>query len=234
MKLAIIDGTGDFSDASYAAEMRFSFCRQMADQTGAQPPQSSTDAQYERGPSFDGLRTRERGERAADFLKAAKTRGPAQKLYLAGYSRGASAAIMAAEILAKDKIDVDGMFLFDPVARHMSSGGEVVPANVKQTWVARRSLDPELVRKYEKAELTAYLPVSNPMRPWFGGTATRALGTGLFKSETFRGSHGALGGVGWKKVAEDSLCQQQVATWMNAAFTEAGLSITLRPHPPSS
>ena len=52
---------------------------------------------------------------------------------LAGYSRGGSAAILAAEQLDKEKVNVDALFLFDAVARHRFSGGEVIP---------KRSLQP--------------------------------------------------------------------------------------------
>ena len=49
---------------------------------------------------------------------------------LAGYSRGGSAAMMAAQILNKQGLRVDAMLLFDPVARHASESREIVPGNV--------------------------------------------------------------------------------------------------------
>ncbi len=232
--MAIIDGTGAWTDAQYAIDMHSSFCRQIGNQLGANPPPSKTDAQYERGPSFDGFRTRGLGEQAASYLKSSRQRDPNGKLYLAGYSRGASAAIMAAEILQKDQIKVEAMFLFDPVARHMSEGGEVIPGNVAKAWVARRKLDPDLVRAGERGGvLTAYLPFSNPMRPWFGETGTRAIAPCKLTEQWFRGSHGALGGVGWARLSSiDGPCQEKVRDWMNKAFVESGLPVTLLSFPP--
>jgi len=264
MKFAIIDGTGEYSDAKYDYDMAKSFCKQIH----AQLPDS--ECHYERGPSGEGYRVEERGQRAADFLKTA---GEKEKRYLAGYSRGGSAAIMAAEMLEKDKIDVDAMFLFDPVARHLSHGGEVVPKNVKQLNVAYRRLDPALVNKYdytigtvftvgnvlssvnpaaaEAAKLTfsdtkvgnlfrdSWLdravnkPVAgiahNPFRVFFGNTGKKYLGNSAAADyRTFSGTHGALGGVGWPHVSEDKLCEIEVASFMNEAFTKNGISVELR------
>jgi hypothetical protein len=139
--LAVIDGTGPYNDATYNKLMHFSFCSQIARQIGAA-------ARYERGPSIEGYRVHERGERAAKFLQDGY-RGGARSLMLAGYSRGGSAAIVGAEILEKQGRAVDALFLFDPVARHASEGGEVVPANVALLFIARRRLDPALVAKYD-------------------------------------------------------------------------------------
>src|SRR4051794_31599940 len=121
IRLAVIDGTGPYNDAEYNFLMHYSFCNQIAHQLGAA-------ARYERGPSTEGYRVHERGERAAKFLENGRRKG--RRLMLAGYSRGGSAAIMGAEILQKQGIRVDAMFLFDPVARHASKGGTVVPGNV--------------------------------------------------------------------------------------------------------
>lgn len=232
MLLAIVDGTGPFRDKTYAGEMNHSFCRQMY--TNAE----GTIGHYERGPSNDGMTTRAKGIRAADFIKQNMRLNPDGKVFLAGYSRGGSAVLYTAKALKADKIDVDGMFLFDPVARHVIPGGEVIPANVKAVWVARRSTSPALVVKYE-GTIGLNLPggigiMNNPMRVWFGGTAHQYEGPGTYKEQTFAGSHGALGGVGWTHVIEDAPCQVAVAAWMNSAFKTCGLQITLSSYPPSS
>jgi len=68
-------------------------------------------------------------KRVAKFLQDGRRRG-ARRPVLAGYSRGGSAAMMAAQILNKLGLRVDAMLLFDPVARHASEGREIVPGNV--------------------------------------------------------------------------------------------------------
>lgn len=232
MLLAIVDGTGPFLDRTYASDMRHSFCRQMY--TNGE----DVNGNYERGPSNDGMTTRAKGIRAADFIKEKHRIHPKDKIFLAGYSRGGSAVLYAAAALQSAKIDVDGMFLFDPVARHVIPGGETIPANVKAVWVARRSIAPALVNKYEGTiglNIGSHVGImNNPMRVWFGGTAHKYLGTGPHHEQTFAGSHGALGGVGWTHVTEDAPCQMAVAAWMNSAFRTCGLKVTLSSYPPSS
>jgi hypothetical protein len=222
--IAIVDGTGAWDDAEYAAAMKTSFCSQIRDQVGG-------SGDYQRGPSDDGYRMLERGRRAADFLTARKGGG---SLMLAGYSRGGSAVIMAAEALALRGISVSAMFLFDPVARHASTGGEVIPANVERVWIARRRLDRDLVEKYDHTIGPLKLIAHNPMRVFFGTTGDRYLGSGPLVAESFRGSHGAVGGVGWQHVTEDAACQTAVASFMNLAFSSVGLPVSLQAYAPST
>ena len=225
--LAVIDGTGPYDDETYNKLMQHSFCNQIACQIGAA-------GRYERGPSTEGYRVHERGERAAKFLEDGRRRG-ARRLMLAGYSRGGSAAIMSAEILQKQGIRVDAMFLFDPVARHASQGGEVVSANVALLYIARRRLDPGLVAKYDHTIGPLWHRMfHNPMRVFFGETAVRHAGSVNAKISAFPGSHGAIGGVGWKHVSEDTNCQIHVAAFMNSAFAMAKLPVHLRSYPPSN
>ncbi|WP_213982448.1 hypothetical protein [Sphingomonas sp. dw_22] len=221
--IAIVDGTGAWDDADYAAAMKHSFCSQVRDQVGG-------SGDYQRGPSDDGYRMLERGHRAADFLAM---RG-GRNLMLAGYSRGGSAVILAAEALTRRNIRVAAMFLFDPVARHMSKGGEIIPANVERVWIARRRLDRDLVEKYDHTIGPLKLIAHNPMRVFFGTTGDRYLGSGPLVVESFRGSHGAVGGVGWTHVTEDAACQTAVATFMTNAFASVRLPVALQAYPPSS
>ena len=99
----------------------------------------------------DFARTGQKGRQAAAILKKVYGLDRNADLFVAGYSRGASAAIIAAETLQKDGIVVKAMFLFDPVARHMCSGGEVIPANVRRAYVAYRALDADIVAKEDMA-----------------------------------------------------------------------------------
>ena len=89
--IAVVDGTGPYNDATYTQLMQHSFCSQIARQIGA-------SAVCER--VLTRVPHNERGERAADFLQDGRRKG-ARRLMLAGYSRGGSAAIMAAEILGQ-------------------------------------------------------------------------------------------------------------------------------------
>jgi hypothetical protein len=224
--LAVIDGTGPYNDAEYNSLMRYSFCHQIAQQLGA-------SARYERGPSSEGYRVHERGERAAKFLQDGRRKG-ARRLMLAGYSRGGSAAIMGAEILQQQGIGLDAMFLFDPVARHASRGGEVVPKNVAFLYVVRRRLDPVLVAKYDHTIGPLWHTMfHNPMRVFFGETAVGHAASVKTRTWAVPGSHGAIGGVGWKHVKEDTDCQRNVAAIMNTAFAVTKVGVKLTPYPPS-
>jgi len=227
-RIAVIDGTGAWSDATYEREMQNSFCSQIARQTEAK-------SRYWRGPSFDGIGVGPKADEAAEWLQAElECSAQRPRLFLAGYSRGASAAILAAERLQPKGVKIEGMFLFDPVARHTYSGGEVIPANVSKAYVVRRLLEPALVKKYEKGgRLGRYFPTTNPIRPWFGTTAVQHLGPGACRTQEFRGSHGALGGVGWKEVSEDEACQLHVADWMSKALRAEGLPVYLTSFAPA-
>jgi hypothetical protein len=74
--VAVIDGTGPYNDVTYSKLMQHSFCSQTARQIGAA-------ARYERGPSDEGYRIHERGERAAKFLEDGRRKGT-RRLMLAG------------------------------------------------------------------------------------------------------------------------------------------------------
>ncbi len=220
--VAIVDGTGDWDDDDYQQSMAHSFCVQIASSLGlhvGDKPIENYNCRYERGPSFDGMRMIGRAERAADFLYKARTvkGGSKARLAVAGYSRGASAVIMAAERLAKrtPAIDIDAMFLFDPVARHPYWGGTMIPANVKEVWKVHRLLDPKAVAEYDNLFARLSKPLadsralqvvapathgaivaahyvasdwSHPMRPGFGFTALKYLGSG-------RGARGGVRGI---------------------------------------
>ncbi|MEM8616069.1 MAG: thioesterase domain-containing protein [Pseudomonadota bacterium] len=232
MRVAIIDGTGAADDTAYFKEMKFSFCSMAARQLG---PRKSY---YQRGPSNDGRQVGRKARRAAKFLRNAKYQNEAMPIYLMGYSRGASIAIMAAEELQQDGINVDGLFMFDCVARHPFKGGTSVPGNVLRTWHAMRTDDEKLIKKYA-GMASPHIPLpkasGNPMRPWFGHAGTKAKSPKAlnYSEKVFPGSHGAIGGVGWRFVAEDVACQNAVAAWMNVAFKTAGIGVTLKPVKPA-
>ena len=215
LSIAIVDGTGPFKDSEYVKEMKHSFCSQLGQIEGK--------VQYERGPSGEGFRIRERAKRAVQFLLNQK----ASRIMLAGYSRGGSIAVIAAEMLKEKGINVDFLFLFDPVDRHLSGDTKVIPSNVCEVWVARRKIDAKAMNKYDRM-LPFYKAGHNPARNWFGTTATETESNDtVVNAETFLGSHGALGGVGWGEVKEDPACQVAVAEFMNRGLKSAGLSFKL-------
>jgi len=216
-RMAVIDGTGPGDDNEYRSSMSHSFCRQLGDSL-----ESNKIGVYSRGPSWHGRETKQYAQEAFQYLAKIHAAQPQLRLMLAGYSRGGSAAIRAAELLEKKNIAVDSLFLFDSVARYVGEGGEIIPGNVLFSRHARRDLKAALVLKYEGTisdlELKGFSLIngSNPMRPSFGNSGLKWLGEGDHQfAEPFPGSHGALGGVGWSFVVEDADCQTRVANWMN-------------------
>lgn len=261
---AVIDGTGVWNDVDYRSGMAMSFCTQIATAKGLAvngPICNGFYAQYQRGPSTDGYTTKDKGLNAYRFLLAKKKLDPAGRIMLAGYSRGGSAAIIAAEEFDRSGVAVDAMFLFDPVARTATtSAGEIIPKNVAYVAVASRLIDDAMVRKYDgkftkvgkavagSGLLKTLLPTahrlvdvssklvsdwSHPLRPGFGKVGVEYMGTGWYRAKTFPGSHGALGGVGWKNVDEDAGCQGDVAEWMSDRFAEVAVHFTLRSTSPT-
>ena len=222
--MAIIDGTGPWRNATYEKAMQHSFCKQISERMRC-------NAFYRRGPSFDGFRVRHEAHDAAKWLIAAHRVDPDAQICLAGYSRGGSAAVYAAELLKDKEIPVYALFLFDAVARDIWTHGRVIPTNVAYASHAVRSNNAAFVKKYDGRIGGG---IGNPARPWFGHTARKHKGATEYHEQEFLGSHGALGGVGWKDITEDADCQWQVAAWMNIRLGACGLPACLRSFPPES
>lgn len=232
--MGIIDGTGALRDAAYAKEMEHSFCKQLDTGLGSA-------SYYQQGPWSDGLNDGFKAARTVDWLKKKRAADPSVRIMLAGYSRGGATVMAVAELLSWDNISVDSLFLFDAVARHILLTGRSVPSNVQYCRHAMRSQDAAFVRKYETYLLDnkwtgswASPFASNVTRPWFSNVGGDPGGCKNYQKNVFLGSHGALGGVGWKKVPEDEPAQQAVAQWMNAALAERGVPAHLTSFPPSS
>jgi hypothetical protein len=89
------------------------------------------------------------------------------------------------------------------------------------------------MNKYDY-KLIGDLAGHNPVRNWFGTTATSFENNTTRRDEKpFLGSHGALGGVGWKGVLEDGPCQSAVANFFNRALIGEGLTSGLKSYPPT-
>ena len=223
IRMAIVDGTGPAK--GYETAMAQSFCHVLSLQLGA-------SAYYQRGPNNSGLEVLPEAARVFGYAMSEYRRDAGVQIMLAGYSRGGSAVIMAAELLEAQGVPVHSMFLFDPVARHVYPGGEVIPSNVAFSRVARRDQSWSFVMKYEGTLKTSDTlgDSSNPCRPFFGSTGLNWRGFGDHRTPTvFKGSHGALGGVGWKFVTEDAACQLQVSAWMGQQMGSRGLTVNLGP-----
>ena len=228
IRLALINGTGPPGPA-YDEIMGASFCSQLGRKLHGK-------SFYLRGPKLFGHEVKNEAIAVYQWLKAAYEQDPDVRLMLAGYSRGGSAAIMACEMLERDGIPVDSLFLFDAVAKHTYHGGTVIPANVGYSRHARRSLAPDFVEKYEGTihHLNLIHGMQNPIRPLFGNVGLSWRGDGDHQpAETFYGSHGAIGGVGWRFVAEDSHCENAVADWMSEHFADRGVEVRLEAFPPT-
>lgn len=228
VRLALVNGTGP-PGPEYDQVMKSSFCFQLGDQLGSR-------SFYLRGPNLFGKEVWDEAKAVHRWLKAAYEEDPTRRLMLAGYSRGGSAAIMACEMLEHDHVPVDSLFLFDAVARHEFPGGNVIPANVKFSRHARRSLAADFVERYEGTVKGIHLigGFSNPARPLFGNVGLRWRGDGDHQSaERFLGSHGALGGVGWRFVVEDAACERDVAAWMNEHLEARGVDVKLKAFEPT-
>lgn len=223
MRIAIIDGTGDMNDDQYEAEMRMSFCSQLGNAFGR--------VNYIRGPSFDGFRVREKAEWAASLLMNGQC-NPDDRLFLAGYSRGGSAALIAAEIMRMHGATVTGMVLFDPVGKHIWDTPPGIPANVKTSLTFVRRYDDALVKKYEDTIEGLDLGLDwmcNPIRPGWTENVTPPSGADPRQhvKVEFAASHGALGGVGWQHVTEDATVQPLIADMTRQAFNGWGLQANL-------
>ena len=224
-RIAMVDGTGASDNSAYELSMRNSFLRTLANQLG------ETVSNYQRGPAIMGMATNSEGMNAFEWLKKEHAKDPNLQLMLSGYSRGGSAAIMAAERLELENIPVHSMFLFDPVARDIFPGGTVIPANVAFSRSARRSQAWSFVMKYEGTlETFKHSDSSNPIRPFFGNTGVNWRGDGDHQpARVFTGSHGAMGGAGWEFVTEDRKCQVEVSAWMGMQMKSRGLDAHLGP-----
>ncbi|HEY5106978.1 MAG TPA: hypothetical protein VII73_09445 [Caulobacteraceae bacterium] len=227
IRLAMVNGTGP-AGAIYDEVMQASFCHQLTQKL-------NTRSFYRRGPRLLGQEVKDEARAVYRWLKAANEQDPTIRLMVAGYSRGGSAAIMACEMLERDNIAVDSLFLFDAVARHEFAGGTVIPANVRFSRHARRCHAASFVEKYEGTLARGGLVggFENPIRPMFGNTGLTWRGDGDHQpAEPFLGSHGALGGVGWRFVVEDKDCERQVAAWMNDHFAARGVEVALEAFSP--
>jgi hypothetical protein len=138
------------------------------------------DRQYMRGPGFDGFDMPSICAAGHEFVRLCKAAKPDSAVLLTGYSRGAAGVVNVALRLKRDRIDVDGMMLFDAVDRtpypNFVFSGYDIPNNVQRVVHA--------IRDSHSFSRTS-----------FGHAAARWHAPTVYEPKTFWATHGALGGV---------------------------------------
>jgi hypothetical protein len=206
--MAIIDGSGEWSNDTYRTSFTHSFCRQTADALGsARHPYF-----YNRGPSSAGLETGPYARRAINWLKQNHAERPREPVYLMGFSRGAAACVTVASFLRSEapKLRITAMFLFDAVDRSIFTDAETVPGNV--------DVCHHIVRDYSWN--TWWEGKHRHNRWYFNSDALEGeRGVEMDIGGPVLGSHGAIGGTPWPDNARDPQAVITVANWMNSRLS---------------
>jgi pimeloyl-ACP methyl ester carboxylesterase len=220
MIMIVVDGTGPMFNATYDQAMKNSFCSQIARALGSQ-------ASYYRGPhSFTVATVLRVWGGVANVIASRETR-----IFLAGYSRGGAAVTEVAHYLRDMALDVEAMFLFDPVKREggLPNAG-TIPRNVKNCYKILRTLSGSkgIVDSVLKWDSQVW-DVDPYQRRWMGNTAN-ILESSMTHLEqaVVNGSHGAAGGAPWYEHEPDRIATDTAAKWMTAMMQRHGLGVTLR------
>jgi hypothetical protein len=222
-RFGIIDGTGPMNRATYAEEMKDSFCRQLFESNAIPAAYKN----YFQGPSGDGFLSVLTAHKLYRWLLEETNGDKSMDIYLAGYSRGGWEAIIVAGWLIDAGRRVKALFLFDPVDKQIYPGGGTIPSRVEHAYVARRRYKDKGMDYYDHSCSLAS-STHNPIRAWWKSTGTHRAGV-PGADRNFLGSHGALGGVGWSHIKLDEPCQQAVAAFMTANLNAEGFQgLTLR------
>lgn len=211
-----IDGTGPTDDYEFAAEFEDSFVHKLYK---SWPSPAKT---YDRGPAASGLTTAMRGwemwRKVSTNLRAVKatqsrTGSKEPRIFLAGYSRGGAAIIHTCQLLQeRDNVKVHCLMLFDAVDRTntLTDVQTVIPSNVRYCFHAVRS------RLSQSREV-------------FGNCGVGPSGHASsvdYKEQYFRCTHGAMGGLGWKKVDADGFIHEEHS---DLATAEGVLGLVFQP-----
>lgn len=167
-----IDGTADLFDSDYKKSMDASFVSRIV-------RECPTDMkQYIRGPARDGIDMVALISKGYEFVHLRKFAKPDAKVLLTGYSRGGAGVVGVAQRLKRDDIKVDGMVLFDPVNRSVSSSTDEVPNNVLNMVQARRATESYSRLSFNNCAVIWHAPTQCDIR-------------------YFWATHGGVGGVPW-------------------------------------
>jgi hypothetical protein len=247
--VGIIDGTGPREDLNtlgfatkhpstekYDQVMKHGFCKQLERKLGLY----ADTVRYVRGPHNSGAGL----ERAVGRIKDGVLNAGAREIVLIGYSRGALGCIQVCEQLKTEAPDrtIAGLVLFDPVDRYASlSFRNDIPRNVERSFRAFRILDEAVYRQYDGTILdTSYTTLNkveqaNPYRPWFSRTAEGIERGPNFKARDhiakgFLGTHGALGGLGYRWIPGDKACLIELCAAVHSWFAHAlGWNVHVNP-----
>ena len=175
-----IDGTGGGTFPGRARNDRYDI--DFANSFVSRLCKNKTNAQYNRGPVTlgggldtairDGVRfiEQKRGELGAD-----------EPILLTGYSRGALGAMVIAQRLQRNNINVRAALLFDCVDRHGDYDSEIVPNNVENIFHVIRN------------------PAANS-RHSFGNDAMSYRQPTIYSGPyMFMCTHGGMGGTPWER-----------------------------------
>jgi hypothetical protein len=252
--VAIIDGTGPYSDQQYSRDFEFSFLHQLAKALGR------TRCSYFPGPGTIGLTTRSKANLAVEALHTRREQNRACKLFIAGYSRGGAAAMEVAKMCAyyradpedyrivPETIPIEGLFLLDPVSKDVFCTGGGITQNVKTTYVMYRDkkiweyspvLKTEDFESYTDKTLAVGFNAVGKNDPdryarkfmenayptmETGNSRTRLVDYGAISGA----SHGAIGGMPWVERWEDQEPCEKAASVFSAWLGANGINVRVR------
>lgn len=195
-----IDGTGPGNNTQYRTEFASSFVNRISSSW-------HTPAKfYSRGPTASGHETLGLAQKIhAKVVEARLQAGNKDvRLFLSGYSRGGLAAILVCQRLQRQKIPVDGLFLFDAVDMALGVQGDIIPDNVKVCFHARRN------------------PQSRSRSSW-GNCGTRAQNPHGYHERMFLCTHGGVGGVPWTEADSTGYINEALTSATHPLVRAAGL-----------
>ena len=249
--VGIIDGTGPRnqsvggastpgSNDKYDKVMAPGFCKQLEKQFSNML--GSASVRYERGPANSGAGL---ADAIQNTKSAVLAQDPKVGIILVGYSRGAFGCIRVSDAISSEwpGRTIFGMILFDPVDRYAGSltHFNAIPNNVLYSYRVFRKLNKKIYAKYDGSiqdvqnPVLNYIENPNPFRPGFGTTGRSVRRGGVYQPgnheiQEYVGSHGALGGVGYRWVDDDKACEQNICAdvrrWVSA---RTGMNVSLLP-----
>lgn len=202
-----IDGSGAFSNATYASDFKKSFVTLLATKG------PFMKRHYLRGPSMTGVETMSIVVTGHTWISGqiadCKRNKVPYRLFMAGYSRGGAAVTEIAFRLKSKGETIHTLMLFDAVDQSVITNADVVPSNVTNCFHAMR--DP-----------------AAGSREFFGNCATKAAAGVNFKWDKFFCTHGAMGGTPWTTVGKTGKIEEMSDGEKAAMIAGVGLTIDIR------
>jgi len=187
-----IDGTGPLDNAVYAHDFARSFVSRL------QRERRWGKSYYLRGPTMDGQETRQLSRQILREVEGDLHRTTArrvERVVVAGYSRGGAAAIRLCRELGRHGHQVDALLLFDAVDMSLTVAADLVPANVRACFHARRD------------------PASLSRTFWDNcGRGVEDAARTRYIEHFFHCTHGGMGGTPWRKADSDGVINEAVTS----------------------